>query len=67
MHYPFHKFNKCDDVRRAAAAGDVDAAFKCGQAVGISRCLSSALIHPNDSEHMRSTPILSIYEWCEKP
>jgi hypothetical protein len=44
MHYPFHAYLVAKDIRRAASAGDVDAAFRHGQAVAIARCLTSELM-----------------------
>lgn len=66
MHYPFHDYTSAKDIRKAAADGDVDAAFRHGQAIAITRCLTAQLV-PLDAERMRNIPIIGIHEWCRKP
>jgi hypothetical protein len=65
MHHPFHDYTATKDIRKAAATGDVDAAFRHGQAVAIARCLTSELM--GGGERTRNLPIIGIHEWCRKP
>ena len=62
-HYPFHDYTSTKAIRKAATAGDVDAAFRHGQAVAIARCLTQ-LLRPNSAEQIRTLPILGIKEWA---